>query len=328
MLGCDVSVRILVTGGAGFIGSNFCRMFDKKYDITVLDILNYAGNKKNLEGVKHKFVRGDVRDKKLVNRLVRRMDAVVHFAAESHVCRSIERPEDFLTTNIHGTNNLLDAATRFKKRILVLSTDEIYGPAIDRTFDESSPFRPSSPYSAAKAAADLLCQAYFTTENTNVVIARPSNNYGPYQHPEKVIPRFIILALQDKPLPLFRPGRQLRQWLHTDDCCLGLDLLLRRGKSGEAYNIGGDDRIQNIKLAELILDILPHSKSKVQMIEGRKGHDWAYSISSEKIKTLGWRPQIDFEAGLLNTVRWYAEHSEWWRPLVKDRFVDFGGKKC
>lgn len=316
-------MRILCTGSAGFIGSNFCRMFQNKYDITVLDLLTYAGRKENLDGVKHTFVHGDIRDKKLVDELVQKNSAVIHFAAESHVCRSIEKPEDFLTTNINGTYNLLDAATRFKKRIIVLSTDECYGPTKRKTFKEDAPFRPSSPYSASKAATDLLCQAYYTTEKTEVVIARPSNNYGPFQHGEKVIPRFIILAMRNKPLPLFSPGLQMRQWIHVEDCCNALELLLRKGKSGDAYNIGGKDKIKNIDLAKMILKNIPKSKSKIQMIEGRKGHDWAYSIDSKKIEKLGWKPKINFGKGLQFTVMWYRNHPEFFESYLKDRFVDF-----
>ncbi len=330
--------KLLVTGGAGFIGSNFIQyILDKQQDLVLLldlDLLTYAGNLENLEPVKddprYRFVKGDIRDKTLVEKLFAEydFDTVVHFAAESHVDRSILEPEVFLTTNIIGTQTLLDAAKRHWNldpdnkhsreyrpgvRYLQVSTDEVYG-ALGKTgmFTETTPLAPNSPYSASKTGADLIVRAYHQTYGLPVNITRCSNNYGPYQFPEKLIPLMIHNARQDKPLPVYGDGMQIRDWLHVKDHCSAIATVLEKGKTGEVYNIGGNNEKANIQIIRLILETLNKPESLITYVQDRPGHDRRYAIDNTKITTeLGWAPAYTFEEGIKETIRWYLDHPGW-----------------
>lgn len=330
--------KLLVTGGAGFIGSNFIQyILDKQQDLVLLldlDLLTYAGNLENLEPVKddprYRFVKGDIRDKTLVEKLFAEydFDTVVHFAAESHVDRSILEPEVFLTTNIIGTQTLLDAAKRHWNldpdnkhsreyrsgvRYLQVSTDEVYG-ALGKTgmFTETTPLAPNSPYSASKTGADLIVRAYHQTYGLPVNITRCSNNYGPYQFPEKLIPLMIHNARQDKPLPVYGDGMQIRDWLHVKDHCSAIATVLEKGKTGEVYNIGGNNEKANIQIVRLILETLNKPESLITYVQDRPGHDRRYAIDNTKITTeLGWAPAYTFEEGIKETIRWYLDHPGW-----------------
>ena len=330
--------KLLVTGGAGFIGSNFIQyILDKQQDLVLLldlDLLTYAGNLENLEPVKddprYRFVKGDIRDKTLVEKLFAEydFDTVVHFAAESHVDRSILEPEVFLTTNIIGTQTLLDAAKRHWNldpdnkhsreyrpgvRYLQVSTDEVYG-ALGKTgmFTETTPLAPNSPYSASKTGADLIVRAYHQTYGLPVNITRCSNNYGPYQFPEKLIPLMIHNARQDKPLPVYGDGMQIRDWLHVKDHCSAIATVLEKGKTGEVYNIGGNNEKANIQIVRLILETLNKPESLITYVQDRPGHDRRYAIDNTKITTeLGWAPAYTFEEGIRETIRWYLDHPGW-----------------
>ncbi len=330
--------KLLVTGGAGFIGSNFIQyILDKQQDLVLLldlDLLTYAGNLENLEPVKddprYRFVKGDIRDKALVEKLFAEydFDTVVHFAAESHVDRSILEPEVFLTTNIIGTQTLLDAAKRHWNldpdnkhsreyrpgvRYLQVSTDEVYG-ALGKTgmFTETTPLAPNSPYSASKTGADLIVRAYHQTYGLPVNITRCSNNYGPYQFPEKLIPLMIHNARQDKPLPVYGDGMQIRDWLHVKDHCSAIATVLEKGKTGEVYNIGGNNEKANIQIVRLILETLNKPESLITYVQDRPGHDRRYAIDNTKItKELGWAPAYTFEEGIKETIRWYLDHPGW-----------------
>ena len=330
--------KLLVTGGAGFIGSNFIQyILDKQQDLVLLldlDLLTYAGNLENLEPVKddprYRFVKGDIRDKTLVEKLFAEydFDTVVHFAAESHVDRSILEPEVFLTTNIIGTQTLLDAAKRHWNldpdnkhsreyrpgvRYLQVSTDEVYG-ALGSTglFTETTPLAPNSPYSASKTGADLIVRAYHQTYGLPVNITRCSNNYGPYQFPEKLIPLMIHNARQDKPLPVYGDGMQIRDWLHVKDHCSAIATVLEKGKTGEVYNIGGNNEKANIEIVRLILEALGKPESLITYVQDRPGHDRRYAIDNTKItRELGWAPAYTFEEGIKETIRWYLDHPGW-----------------
>ncbi|MEZ4387615.1 MAG: dTDP-glucose 4,6-dehydratase [Candidatus Krumholzibacteriia bacterium] len=328
-------MNILVTGGAGFIGSNHVRfLLDQTDDRVVnLDLLTYAGNLENLAGLenhpRYRFVRGDVRDEDLVARLLRdeAIDAVVHFAAESHVDRSLDAPAAFLDTNTRGTLVLLQAALAHGLgRFVMVSTDEVYGSlAADAPgFTESTPLAPNSPYAASKAAADLLCRAYHRTFGLDVCITRCSNNYGPYQFPEKLIPLMIANALEDRPLPIYGDGRQVRDWLHVGDHCRAVDLVMRRGRAGEVYNVGGRNEWANLDLVTLLLQKLGKPTSLITYVKDRPGHDRRYAIVADKIRDqLGWEPTLAFPAGLQQTVDWYLEHRTWWQTIRSGAYRDY-----
>ena len=312
-------MRLLVTGGAGFIGSNFVQYILEKYsdyEILNLDALTYAGSLENLKGTmdnpRHRFVQGSIEDGKLVDELMAGIDAVINFAAESHVDRSIVEPQVFIKTNVLGTQVLLDAALRHKVKLFYqISTDEVYGALkLDskEKFTEESPLRPNSPYAASKASADLLVRAYHRTYGLPVVISRCTNNYGPRQHPEKFIPTVIFNALRDKPIPIYGDGLYVRDWIHILDHCQSVDLILHQGKVGEVYNIGGDNEWANIDLARKILQITGKPEDLLQSVPDRPGHDRRYALSSDKLKReLDWKPLISFDDGLIETVRWYSE---------------------
>ena len=319
-------MKILITGGAGFIGSNFVRMaltskfsnFDVE-SLIVLDLLTYAGDEENLAPVatdkRFKFVKGDIRDLELTKRLMSQSDQVVHFAAESHVDRSIEGGSDFVSTNVMGTQVLLDAARNSNiKRFVHVSTDEVYGSISEGSWPEDHPLLPNSPYSASKAGSDLLVRAYNRTHKLDTVITRCSNNYGQYQFPEKVMPLFITNVIEGKKVPLYGNGLNVRDWLHVDDHCRGIALALTIGKAGEVYNIGGGTELTNVELTHKILNAMGVGEEFIQPVEDRKGHDLRYSVDISKINSqLGYSPQVNFEEGLLQTIEWYKNNEAWWR---------------
>jgi dTDP-glucose 4,6-dehydratase len=321
-------VRILVTGGAGFIGSSYVRsVVGGRYpafagaDVVVLDLLTYAGTLTNLAGVldspRLRFVRGDICDAGLVGELTAGVDVVVHFAAESHVDRSIGGAADFVATNVLGTQVLLQAALDAGVgRFVHVSTDEVYGSIATGSWPETHPIEPNSPYSAAKAGSDLLARAYHRTHGLPVCITRCSNNYGPHQFPEKVIPLFVTNLLDGLRVPLYGDGLNVRDWLHVDDHCRGIQLVAEKGRSGEVYNIGGGTELTNRELTYLLLDALGADESMIEPVADRKGHDRRYSVDWTKIADeLGYAPQVPFAEGLVATVEWYRSHREWWEPL-------------
>jgi len=321
-------MKILVTGGAGFIGSNFVRhVLSTRPDDSVvnLDKLTYAGNLANLSDLEHhpryRFVKGDICDRALVAEIMVEVDAVVHMAAETHVDRSNQGADDFLRTNVTGTHALLEAARRVKiGRFLLVSTDEVYGSIAEGAACETDSLNPSNPYSASKAAADLLARAYWLTHRLPVAITRSSNNFGPYQYPEKVIPLFVTNALEDQPLPLYGDGKNVRDWLYVLDNCAAIDLVLRRGRDGEIYNIGGDNEIENIALTRSILALLQKPDTFIAPVADRPGHDRRYALDTGKIRALGWKPAHSFAASLAATVDWYRAHESWWKPIKSGAF--------
>jgi len=322
-------MRVFVTGGAGFIGSHYVRTMltggYPGYDdatVTVFDKLTYAGNPANLESVSglpgYRFVHGDILDGDLLDDVLPGHDVVVNFAAESHVDRSIHGAADFVTTNVVGVQTLLDAALRAGvPRVVQVSTDEVYGSIAEGSFRETDPLEPNSPYSAAKAGGDLIARSYFVTHNLNVSITRCTNNYGPYQYPEKVIPLFVTNLLDGKTVPLYGDGLNIRDWLHVDDHCRGIQLVVDGGRPGEVYNIGGGVELTNRELTERLLAATGRDwDTFVTYVEDRKGHDRRYSLSDDKIRTeLGYAPRVDFTDGLAETVQWYRDNESWWRPL-------------
>lgn len=322
--------KYLITGGAGFIGSNFIHYLFKKYQdlkIINLDKLTYAGNLDNLKDIesdsRYRFVKGDIKDRSLLRDLMKETDIVVHFAAETHVDRSILDAGEFVLTDVFGTYILLDEAKNSGISLFIhISTDEVYGSIEYGSFSEDDPLVPSSPYAASKAGGDRLAYSYYKTYNFPVIILRPSNNYGPYQYPEKVIPLFITNALEDKSLPLYGDGKNVRDWLYVEDCCQAIDLSIKKGKIGEVYNIGASHEIQNIKIAERILEILDKPKSFIQFVKDRLGHDRRYSLNWDKIKKIGWKPETSFKTGLEKTVKWYKENQGWWRK-IKQKSIEY-----
>jgi dTDP-glucose 4,6-dehydratase len=310
-------MRVLVTGGAGFIGSNFVEMaltdqFPEISSVLVLDKLTYAGKLTNLSSVEDnpnfEFIQGDICDVELVNNLAKKVDAIINFAAESHVDRSIENSSEFIRTNVLGTQVLLDSAKKYKiKRFIQVSTDEVYGSILTGSWDESSPLLPNSPYSASKAAADLLVRAYFVTHGLNVSITRCSNNFGPRQDPEKLIPSFILKLSQDQKIPVYGDGLNVRDWLHVDDHCLGIYLALTKGSPGEIYNIGGGTELNNLELTRMLLNLFDKSEDSIEYVSDRLGHDRRYSVNDSKIKSLGYKSSQNFEADLELTVKWFLK---------------------
>ena len=321
-------MKLLVTGGSGFIGSNFIRHVLATHAddrIVNLDKLTYAGNPANLADLerdpRYTFVHGDIGDAKLVRDAIRGVDAVVNFAAESHVDRSLMEPDAFLKTDVFGVFTLLEAVKELRiARFLHISTDEVYGSVERGSSRESDPVRPSNPYSASKAGGDLLALAYWHTHRVPVVITRSSNNFGPYQYPEKVIPLFVTNALDDRPLPLYGDGRNVRDWLYVLDNCAGIDLVLRKGGEGQVYNIGGGHEVENVVLTRQILQLTGKPDTLIQPVKDRPGHDRRYSVDSTKVRQLGWTPRHPFADALRTTVTWYREHEAWWRPLKSGEF--------
>lgn len=322
-------MRLLVTGGAGFIGSSFIRQYLAHHpadSILNLDKLTYAGNLKNLAEVegnaRYEFVKGDIADESLVERLMGRVDAVVNFAAETHVDRSIHDPSAFIRTNYVGVHNLLEKARAAGiSRFLQISTDEVYGSTDTGSFHEESPLRPNSPYSASKAASDLLVRSYYVTYNLPVLIVRSSNNYGPYQFPEKVIPLFVTNLIEGKKVPLYAKGENVRDWVFVEDNCRALDLVFSKGREGEIYNIAGGNEITNMELTHAILNAFGKGEEFINYVADRPGHDFRYSIDSTKLRELGFEPKHTFSEGLGRTIEWYRANPGWWQPLKQDQFT-------
>jgi len=320
-------MNLLVTGGAGFIGSNFIRHMLGAYPddkIVNLDYLTYAGNLNNLKtcdtNPHYTFVRGDICDHTLVNAVMEKLgiDTVVHFAAESHVDRSIADASVFVKTNVLGTHILLEAAKeRNVRKFIHISTDEVYGSIRVGSFRETDILSPSSPYSSSKAGSDLLALSYFTTYDLPVIITRCTNNFGPYQYPEKLIPLFVTNLLDGKKVPVYGTGKNVRDWIHVGDHCRAIDFLLNRGNSGEIYNIGGENEKTNLEITEKVLTLLEKDDSMIEYVQDRPGHDFRYSLNCTKLRRLGWNPSRSFEEALRDTVSWYAENEWWWRPLKK-----------
>lgn len=314
-------MKILVTGGAGFIGTNFIRFWLRNYpksEITVLDKLTYAGRRENLQDLldRIQFIQGDICDKEAVSQAMAGCDWVFHFAAESHVDRSIDDAGDFVRTNVTGTYTLLEAAKAENiDRFIHISTDEVYGSTLEGSFSEEDPLAPSSPYSATKAGSDLLALSYHTTHGLPVVITRSSNNFGPFQYPEKMIPLMILNALENKSLPVYGDGKNIRDWLYVDDNCAGIDTVAHKGACGEVYNLAARDEFENIDVIRRILKILGRQEDLITFVEDRPGHDRRYSLQTDKVVELGWKPEVTFEEGLQKTISWYCDHKGWWKPL-------------
>jgi dTDP-glucose 4,6-dehydratase len=319
---------LLITGGAGFIGSNFIHYIARKYPeykIINLDKLTYAGNLENLRDIEnnpnYKFIKGDIADRKIIDEIFksRNIDAIINFAAESHVDRSIEDPGVFIQTDIYGTYVLLEAVKKYNSSIfLQISTDEVYGSITDGSFREDDPLKPNSPYSASKAGAEMIVRSFYKTYKTPVIITRTSNNFGPYQYPEKLIPLFVTNLIDDIKVPLYGDGMNVRDWIYVDDNCAALDLILHKGEVGEVYNIGAGNEKPNIWITKKIIEILGKSEDMIEPVTDRLGHDRRYSVDCSKIKKeFGWNTRYDFEEALEKTVRWYMGNEDWWRPLKK-----------
>ena len=325
-------LNLLVTGGAGFIGSNFIHYMLAQYSrcqIINLDKLTYAGNLDNLKDIEdspcYEFIRGDIKDRGLVREVFKRVQGVVHFAAETHVDRSIMDAGEFVLTDVFGTFVLLEALREVGSDIqffLHISTDEVYGSRDKGYFGEDAPLSPSSPYAASKAGADRLAHSYWVTYGLPIIILRPSNNFGPYQYPEKFIPLFVTNALENKSLPLYGKGTNVRDWLYVEDHCRAIDLVMRKGKLGEAYNIGANNEVENIKIARRIVELLGKPGTLIKLVPDRLGHDKRYALDCRKIHALGWKPEARFDEALAETVRWYEENPNWWRK-IKEKSREF-----
>lgn len=324
-------MRLLVTGGAGFIGSEFVRMTLREHpddEVMVLDKLTYAGNERNLDPVRldphFRFVRGDICDQTLVHDLANTTDVIVNFAAESHVDRSLEAPGQFILTDVYGTFALMEASRdAHHARFLQVSTDEVYGEVVSGSSKESDPLQPRSPYSASKASAEMLVNAYRASYGFPAIITRGSNTYGPYQYPEKIIPLFITNALDDLPLPVYGDGSAVRDYLHVSEHAMGIDVALRRGEAGGDYNIGFGGETSCVAVADAVLRLLGKPQTLKQYVRDRPGHDRRYSLDSSRLRSVGWAPRISFEEGLRSTIGWYVDREDWWRPLKSGEFWDF-----
>jgi len=326
-------MKLLVTGGAGFIGTNFIHYWLKNHpedEIVNYDLLTYAGNLENHKGIEknknYKFVKGDICDRDLVFELVKDVDVVVHLAAESHVDRSIMDPSAFVRTNVLGTQMLLDAVRKHEKRFHHVSTDEVFGALKpdDPAFNEKTPYDPHSPYSASKAASDHLVRAYFYTYEIKMTISNCSNNYGPYMFPEKIIPLFISNLMEGKKIPVYGDGQQVRDWIHVDDHARGIDFILRKGKVGETYCLGGNSEMANLDLTKILLKLMDRDESCVEFVKDRPGHDRRYAIDFTKAKNeLGWEPQISFEGGLKNMIEWYKNNQKWVERCKSGEYQDY-----
>ncbi len=324
-------IRYLVTGGAGFIGSNYIHYLLEKYqDIKIinLDKLTYAGNLENLKDVendpRYKFVKGDIGDEKLVDALVQQTDVLVNFAAESHVDRSIGTPDAFIKTDIFGTFVLLEACRKHGiQKFVQISTDEVYGSTLKGAFREDSPLMPSSPYSASKAGADRLAYSYHVTYKLPVIITRCSNNYGPNQYPEKLIPLFVTNALEGKNLPIYGDGKNVRDWIYVLDHCDAVDFVIDNGKDGEVYNIGGGNERTNLEITDIILKELDQPDTLKVFVKDRPGHDLRYAVDCTKLKQMGWQPQYEFEKGMKLTIDWYTSNQDWWKKIKSGEYLNY-----
>ncbi len=331
-------MKILVTGGAGFIGSNFIHYWLNRYPddkIINLDVLTYAGNLENLDSIKnnenYEFIKGDICDSDLVNELVKKIDLIVHFAAESHVDRSIMNSADFIKANVEGTRMLLDAAKNNGNiRFHHVSTDEVFGALSmeDKKFNELTPYDPRSPYSASKAASDHLVRAYFHTHNLPITISNCTNNYGPFQFPEKLIPLFVTNLIENKKVPVYGEGANIRDWIYVEDHNSGVDAIIKKGKIGETYCLGGDNEITNLEITKKILSLMGKDESMIEYVKDRPGHDFRYAMDITKAKKeLGWQPEVEFEGGLAKTVEWYKNNEEWWRKIKSGEYKDYYNKQ-
>lgn len=327
-------MKLFITGGAGFIGSNFIRHILNKYsdyEAVNFDKLTYAGNPENLRDVesdpRYKFVRGDICDKAAAMEAAKGCDAIINFAAETHVDRSIMDDSDFIKTDILGVKNLLEAAKELNiKKIVQISTDEVYGDIPAGIFSkENDPLHPSSPYSASKAGGEFLCMAYARTYNAPVIITRSTNNYGPYQYPEKIIPLFITNLLENKKVPVYGDGGQIRDWIYVEDNCEALDLVLHKGEAGEIYNIGANNNpeITNLILTKEIIRAVGFDEGAIEYVKDRPGHDRRYAVDTQKIRALGWRPMTSFEDGLTKTVEWYKTNEQWWKKIKSGEYLEY-----
>ncbi len=322
-------MKLMVTGGAGFIGSNFVRhrLTERPEDeIVVFDKLTYAGRRENLAGLPEdrcRLVVGDIGDRAAVRQAMGDCEGVINFAAESHVDRSIESPGEFIETDVFGTFILLEAARDLGVRHLQISTDEVYGSIDQGSFTEDSPIEPSSPYSASKAGGDLIVGAFHRTWGADCLIVRASNNYGPRQHPEKLIPLTVLNALHGDPVPVYGDGRQVRNWLYVEDFCAAIESVFERGEAGTVYNVGGPDELPNIEVVERILELAGRDRSLISYVEDRLGHDVRYSLASERTESLGWRAEVGFDHGIERTVAWYRENRDWWEPLRSGEYREY-----
>jgi dTDP-glucose 4,6-dehydratase len=330
-------LTILVTGGAGFMGSNFIRHILKKYpDFSVinLDKLTYAGNLNNLKDIEgnanYKFIKGDIADKRTVFKILRfnKIDAVINYAAETHVDRSILDPDAFVKTDVIGTYNLLEGVKEFKiPKFIQISTDEVYGSIERGKFTEESPLLPNSPYSSSKAAGDLLCRSYIKTYGLPVIITRSCNCYGQFQYPEKFMPLFITNLLEDKKIPLYGRGLNVREWIYVADHCNAIDFILQKGEAGEIYNIGSGVEKKNAEITKIILEQLDKGLEMIEYVKDRPGHDLRYALDCRKLKKIGWQPEFDFERAIKETVRWYKQNDWWWKPLKSGEYLEYYKKQ-
>lgn len=330
-------MKLLVTGGAGFIGSNVIRYILSnypKYSVVNYDKLTYAGNLDNVKDVneayphRYRFIKADVADKESLEDAAKNVDVIINFAAETHVDRSIHDPTSFLRTYIDGTYNILEHVKNNPgKRFIQISTDEVYGSIVEGEFTEESPFRPNSPYSASKAGADLLCRAYARTYETPVILTHSCNVYGPYQYPEKVIPLFVTNLLEGKKVPVYGDGKQIREWIFTKDYARALDTILHHGQDRQAYNIGTSHRIENIETTKRILELLDKSHEHIEYVQDRPGHDVRYAVNADKLRSLGWKPKHDFDSGLAETVSWYRDNEWWWKKIKSGEYLDYYKKQ-
>ncbi|MDO9399793.1 MAG: dTDP-glucose 4,6-dehydratase [bacterium] len=330
-------MKLLITGGVGFIGSNFIHYWIKKYPddkIVNLDALTYAGNLENLKDIEnnsnYQFVKGDICDAELVSNLVKDIDLIVHFAAESHVDRSILNSQDFIRTNVEGTRVLLDVAKNKNIRFHHVSTDEVFGALnfTDKPFNEKTLYDPRSPYSASKASSDHLVRAYFHTHKLSITISNCSNNYGPYQFPEKIIPLFITNLIENKKVPVYGEGKNVRDWIHVDDHNAGVDAIIKKGRIGETYCLGGNCELSNMELTKKILELMDKGEEMIEYVADRLGHDLRYAIDFSKAKhELDWEPKINFEDGLKETIEWYKNNQEWWKKIKSGEYLEYYKKQ-
>lgn len=330
-------MKLLITGGAGFIGSNFIRYIlkkYKKYEVVNFDKLTYCGNLENLKDIenspRYNFIKGDITDEQAVEKTVsfHKPDAILNFAAETHVDRSILDPKSFSVTDVLGTQTLLEAVKKYKiKKYIQISTDEVYGSVKRGKFKETNNLMPNSPYSASKAGADLLVRAYYKTFSLPALITRCSNNFGPYQYPEKLIPLFITNLLEGKKVPLYGKGQNVRDWIFVLDHCCGIDAVLHKGKIGEIYNMGGNSEKTNLQITKIILKAFGKDETSIEYVKDRPGHDLRYAIDSGKIKKLGWKPKYKFNEAMVETIKWYVKNEDWWKKIKSGEYLEYYNKQ-